>query len=71
MQTEAPKVRPTDLAIQLECSVPYASQLLSGERIPSISTALKHFDKSGHKFGPLKNASDDEIETLRKFAEAA
>lgn len=72
MEQEADKpLRPTDLAEQLDCSVAYASQLLTGARVPGTGTALKIFDKTGHRFGPLKTATDEEIALLRKFAEAA
>lgn len=64
-------IRPTDLATALECSVAYASQLLSGARTPNAGTAIKIFDKTGLKLGAIKEANDAEIETLRKFAEAA
>lgn len=65
---DTPAMRPTDLAAKLEISVPYASQLLSGARVPSISLALGIFDKSGLKLGPLANATDEEIEMLRRLA---
>lgn len=70
MDTEASPetVRPTDLAEKLGCSVAYASQLLSGARVPSIPRALEIFDKAGVKIGPLKDATDEEIATARKLA---
>jgi len=74
MQTQtAPKhpIRPTDLASAMGWSVPYASQVLTSARPPTLSTALKVFDKTGVKIGPVEQASDDEIALLRKFAEAA
>jgi transcriptional regulator with XRE-family HTH domain len=61
-------IRPTDLAAQLNVSVAYASQLLTGARVPSIMLALSIFDKSGLKLGPLTQASDEQIELLRKLA---
>ena len=72
MQQEPDKaVRPTDLAATLDCSVPYASQLLSGARVPNAGTAIRIYDKTGLKLGAIKNATDAEIALLRKFAEAA
>ncbi len=69
MQNEKPDApRPTDLAETLGISVAYASQLLSGVRIPSIPLAIRFFDKSGVKLGPLADADIDQIATLRKFA---
>ena len=61
-------MRPTDLAAKLNVSVAYASQLLSGTRKPSLELALKFFDASGMRLGPLVGATDEEIATLRKLA---
>jgi transcriptional regulator with XRE-family HTH domain len=74
MQTEtAPKhpIRPTDLAAKMGWSVPYASQVLTDTRPPTIATALKVLDETGIKLGPIKEASDAEIALLRKYAVAA
>jgi transcriptional regulator with XRE-family HTH domain len=68
MQDEPDPIRPTDLAAKLEVSVAYASQLLSGARIPSLELALRFFDKGGVKLGPLVGATDEEIATLRRLA---
>ncbi len=68
MQDDTPKIRPTDLAGKLNVSVAYASQLLSGARKPSLELALRLFDASSVKLGPLAGASDKEIATLRKLA---
>jgi transcriptional regulator with XRE-family HTH domain len=65
---EQPTIRPTDLAEKLEVSIPYASQLLSGARVPSLELALRFFDKAGVRLGPLAGATDAEIATLRKLA---
>jgi transcriptional regulator with XRE-family HTH domain len=66
-ETAAPEaIRPTDLAEKLQISTPYASQLLSGARVPKLELALDMFKRSGVKLGPLKGKSDEEIETLRK-----
>lgn len=72
-QAEPPKhpIRPTDLATALDCSVPYASQMLNGARQITVSRALLILDKTGHKLGPLAKATDDEIALLRKFTPAA
>ena len=59
-------IRPTDLAEKLGISIPYASQLLSGARVPSLALALEMYAKSGQKFGPLKDKSEEQIETLRQ-----
>lgn len=68
MQDEPIAIRPTDLAAKLNVSIAYASQLLSGARKPSLELALRLFDLSGVKLGPLVGASDGEIATLRKLA---
>jgi plasmid maintenance system antidote protein VapI len=71
MADEPKSIRPTDLATALECSVAYASQLLSGARQITLPRAFKILDATGRKLGPLADATDEEIETLRRFAEAA
>ena len=74
MATKAPpkqKLRPTDVARQLGCSVGYASQLINGVRPLTVATALKIATLTGHKFGPIANATDEEVSLLRKFAETA
>lgn len=68
MQDEPETIRPTDLAAKLSVSVAYASQLLSGARVPSLELALRLFDRAGVKLGPLVGATDEEIATLRKLA---
>lgn len=64
-------IRPTDLARELGCSVPYASQLIAGKRPLKVATALRIAEKTGHKFGPIANATDEEVRLLRKFGEVA
>ena len=65
------KIRPTDLAKDLGISVPYASQLIAGTRPRTVETALRIQEKTGHKFGPIANATDEEVRLLRKFGEDA
>jgi plasmid maintenance system antidote protein VapI len=65
------KIRPTDLAKLLGCSLPYASQLIAGKRPRKVATALRIEEKTGHKFGPIANATDEEVSLLRKFGEVA
>lgn len=71
MKRSGAKIRPTDLANELGCSVPYASQLLSGARPLTVKGALRIHARSGHKFGPIANATDAEVRLLRKFGEPA
>lgn len=69
--TKAHPIRPTDLAQALECSIAYASQLLTGARAITVTRALLILDKTGHKLGPLSKASEEEIALLRKFTPAS
>ncbi len=68
MDEKPATIRPTDLASDLDVSVAYASQLLSGARTPSLELALRFFDKAGVKLGPLVDASETDIATLRRLA---
>lgn len=47
-------------------SQPYASQLLSGKRQPSLQMAIKIYRRIGLKLGPITHASKAEIDTLEK-----
>jgi DNA-binding transcriptional regulator YdaS (Cro superfamily) len=69
-ETSKHPIRPTDLANALDCSVPYASQMLNGVRAITVPRALLILDKTGHKLGPLAAATDAEIALLRKFTPA-
>jgi hypothetical protein len=64
MEAEPNKPSPTELAAAIGVSTPYASQLLSGVRIPPVPTAIKVFRAIGLKLGPIQGASDDEIDVL-------
>lgn len=55
---------PTKFAEAAGISVPYASQLLKGRREPSQSLAIRIFRRTGRKFGPIANLSDDVIAAL-------
>lgn len=62
------KPSPTELSKAADISVPYASQILAGLRTPSLTVALRIFDGTGHKLGPLASLSDADIETARRMA---
>lgn len=47
-------------------SGPYASQLASGKRRPPLDLAVRIYERTGAKLGPLENRTDAEIETLRQ-----
>jgi len=58
---------PTEMAKATGISVPYASQILSGQRVPSRRLAIAIFQTTGHKFGPVSALSDDDIATLARI----
>lgn len=60
------KMRPTDLAEKLEISVAYASQLLSGARVPSLELSISIYDRAGIKLGPIAEKTDEQIATLKE-----
>lgn len=62
------EISPTELADKAGISVPFASQLLSGNRGASLSVALSIYDKTGLQFGILKGLSPETIDGLRKQA---
>lgn len=62
---------PTELADRAGISVPYSSQLLSGQRAPSMALAISIFRKTGRKFGPIAKATDDEIDVLERVQDRA
>lgn len=68
MENTPRPIRPTDLAAKLEISVAYASQLLSGARVPSLALALKIYDAADVKVGPLKDTTPAQIKAARVFA---
>lgn len=67
MQTRRMTIRPTALAASAAISIPYASQLLSGEREPSRTVALRVYDAVGLQLGFLANLSASEIAMIRKI----
>jgi transcriptional regulator with XRE-family HTH domain len=72
MQTSAPAtLTPTKLAEAVGISVPYASQIMKGRRIPLTPMAVRIYRATGHKFGPIAKASEDEIAVLERFQGAA
>lgn len=63
---------PTELADKAGISVPYASQLLSGERKgSSLSMAFRVYDATGLQLGPLTNLTATDIEAMRALVEKA
>lgn len=62
---------PTKFAEAAGISIPYASQLLSGKRVPSQTLAIQIFRRTGRKFGPIASLSDEVIGHLERAQEAA
>lgn len=61
---------PTKLSQAVGISVPYASQLLSTDpeqkRTPSLALAVRIAKATGHRFGPVQDLSEREIDVLAK-----
>lgn len=62
---------PTEMAKAAGISVPYASQILSGQRCPSRGLAISIFRATGRKFGPIEALSDADIDTLERIETAS
>jgi hypothetical protein len=62
---------PTELSKAADISVPYASQLIAGLRRPSLPVAIRIFDATGKRMGPLVGLSTEEVDAARKMARAA
>jgi len=60
---------PTGLKKAVGISVPYASQIIRGERHPAQALAIRIFRATGVKFPPIAEASDAEIDVLERYAE--
>jgi hypothetical protein len=65
------KLTPTGLAKAIDVSVPFASQLLSGARKTNVPTAIRIFRATGHRLGPIAEATVEEIDVLERFQGAA
>ncbi len=59
---------PTELSKASGISVPYASQILSGRKTPSLAIALKVYATTGLQLGPLAGLNRRDIEGVRKAA---
>lgn len=64
---EQPSLTPSALKDAVGISQAYASMILSGERTLKLPLAIEIFRKTGHKLGPIADASDEEIDTLERF----
>jgi DNA-binding transcriptional regulator YdaS (Cro superfamily) len=63
-------IKPSKLAGALGISVPYASQLLGGQRTPNAELALRIWRAEGPKLGPIEALSDDECDQLERLLSA-
>lgn len=52
----------------LGVSKSYSSELASGQREPGLKLAIRIFRGIGVKLGPIKNATDEEIDVLERMA---
>lgn len=60
-------IQPTALAKVVCISVPYASQILSGERQPSRPLAIHIFRKTGWRHPLIADLTDDQIDVLERI----
>ena len=59
--------KPTELADAVRCSVPFASQVISGAKPLPRAMAIKIYRWKKIKLGPIANATDEQIKTLELF----
>jgi transcriptional regulator with XRE-family HTH domain len=72
MDTSALKrPKPSQLSEAVGISVPYASQILKGRRVPPQAMALRIYRATGWKTGPIADATEEDIEVLERFQGAA
>lgn len=67
MGEHAGMITPSQLQVRAGISKGYASDLLAGKKTPSPSTALRIFNATGVKLGPIASLSDAEIAVLEKM----
>lgn len=56
------------LARQAGISLSYAHETISGKRKPSLEMAVRIYDATGVRYGPLIGLTKREIDTVRKVA---
>ena len=61
------KPSPRELRDATGISQSYASMILSGDRTPSLALAVSIYRKTGRKFGPISQASEEDIEVLARL----
>lgn len=65
------QITPTKLSEAAGISVPYASQIIRGEREPSPDIAVRIFRTIGIKFPPIAHLDNAEIDAVEKMLRAA
>jgi hypothetical protein len=63
----ADMITPTALSAAAGISVPYASQILSKQRVPSRPLAISIYRKTGLRTAPIEGLSDKEIAFLERI----
>ena len=66
----AERPTPTRLAAEAGISVPYASQLLNGTRVPPNPMALRIWQATGCKLGALESLTDAECAQFARLSGA-
>lgn len=60
-------ITPTSLADATGISLPYASQIISGKRIPPRSLAIHIFRRTGWRASIIEALSDEDMATLERI----
>ncbi len=58
----------SELAAKADISPSYAFEIMHSGRRPKLATALKIFDATGLRFGPLDGLDEGGIEVARQMA---
>jgi len=62
------KITADQIATHGGVTAAYGRMILAGERKPSLALAIKIYDATGARIGPLEGLSKREVETARKMA---
>ena len=66
---EPSKLTVTGLAAEFGISKGHASQILSGDKEPSVGLACRIWRKTGVKLGRLKTADDSDMAVLERYSQ--
>lgn len=67
METATVPLRPAALGRAVGISKTHASHVINGIKPPTKALAIRIFRATGHKLGPIADASDAEIAILERF----